>query len=169
MYVLDNGQDIRIARLQQRLGLTIRPVPPGAQHQQLLEAQAAAEQLADVQEHVVVQCCCAHPAHVCSGSSCVNSGLHTAVMACCMLEWMGASTPLVPTCSQQGGHGRHSPASTIRSAAANVGADACSTCALLARIAEADSRVKHYLEQATKSLEELLPTWHQLEALIPPA
>jgi hypothetical protein len=167
MYLLDNGLDIRVARLQQRLGLTIRPAPPaGAQHQQLLEPSTAAEQLADGQEQVVVQC--AHPAHVCSAESCyVFCGLHTAVMACSMLEWMGASTPL-SSCSQQGAQCPHS-ASTTCDAAVNVGTDGCSACALLARIAEADSKVQQYLEQASKIYDHLLSTWHQLEALVPPA
>jgi hypothetical protein len=168
MYLLDSGLDIRVARLQQRLGLTIRPATSvGAQCQQLLKPPStAAQQVADVQEHVVVLCR-AHPARVCS--SFVFCGLHSAVMACCMSEWMWASTLLPSSCSQQGAHGPHSPASAARDAGVNVGTDGCSACVLLARLPEADSKVQQYLEQASNIFHEVLPAWHQLEALIPPA
>lgn len=151
MYALGSGQDIRVARLQQRLGITV----VGEMWQQCQQHQASGSQqgveasspgsssMPEEGGAVVVQCC-THPAAGCSASHLYDS-LSDAVMTCCMLEWLGTDTPAHP----------ESPM-------------ACKACAMLSQLSAARADLQRYLSKQGGIFDRLLPSWHQLDALVAP-
>lgn len=159
MYVQADSVDIRVARLQQRLGLTISPAGRQQQSQQqegkasqhiLQDGSGTAGQNDSLQGPVLVQCL-VHPAHPCQ-DKCVFKTVHEAVMAACMLEWKASP----------GGGPEH--CHVVRP---NLH-DVCKSCALLPQLLEARLGLKRYLEHASDVCNVMLPTWHQLGALVPP-
>lgn len=158
MYVLgDSGQDIRVARLQQRLGVTVVHLPSQQQCQQPHIAQDAEVQRTGVdadsspaaaqpagKSGVVVQCC-AHPRVSCCSPH-VFASLQEAVMACCMLEWRCMST--VDACGST--HARLK----------------CEACALLPGLPAVRGQLCQYLDKQQAVFEHLLPRWRGLDALV---
>lgn len=159
MYEAAAGVDIRVACLQQRLGLTVRPAAPQQQHQQHQQtgpqgatAQPPAGQLHEAQQQVLVQCCAAQCDGHCVGESVFRS-VQEAVTACCMLEWDTAGS--CPT--QLSTHG-----------CAEAHTADCQSCMLVAKLPTAALRVQQHLARASEVYARCLPAWYQLDALVPP-
>lgn len=162
MYEAAAGVDIRVARLQQRLGLTVRPAAPeqqqerhqqtepqGATAQPRHEEQPPAGQPHDGQQQVLVQCCAAQCDGHCVGE-CVFQSVQEAVTACCMLEWDTAGS-----CSAQ----------LSTRGCAEAMAD-CQSCMLVAKLPAAALRVQQHLAHASEVYARCLPVWHQLDAFV---
>jgi hypothetical protein len=177
MYMLGGGQDVRCARLRQRLGVTVGPVSKsaaigrdlhcvsasstsqgvsvGASPQATSDSSSAqqpseVDAVDDACEPAEV-CCALHPS-VC-GQHNVFASVHDAVMAVCMLEWLVADMPAAADAST----GVQSPTDTD-----------CKACKMLQSLPNAAAQLQQYLDRASDVFDSVLPVWRQLDALVPP-
>ena len=192
MYLQDS-LDIRVTRMQHRLGLTVTARPAAQQHAQphptqqspqTLPAQTGEMQASTepdiTQEQYVVQCC----AHNKLQGSCMSEhgqrtemhfgSLQQAVMVATMLEWM-VTQHSSPSCASQQEAAAVQAACAVPSvssghpAPAGTHSSGCRPCALLGQLPAAAQRLQQYLQQAAQLFDAVLPTWHQLGALVPAA
>jgi len=158
MYLTDRGLDIRVLRLQQRLGVTITSA---TQHPQQPVHDSQEGSCHDGESGSVFKpCCLMHSSQTQHTTGCFSS-LQQCLMAVAMLEWLAHSTPTPLMDSQT--------ASTAGAPCEGSGdAPACRSCALLEHLPQAVRRLEVYLAAANDDYERLLPVWLQLGALVPP-